>query len=416
MKYMPGRAGGALQSVERYLKLDLSYLLTGALWVTIAQIGTAGIGLALSIAYANFIDAAQYGTYRYILSFASLLLVFNLPGMNASYGRSVARGHEGDLRSVVSSKMRWGIVGSVMSLSIALYYAYMGDASLSISFFIAGLFIPFLDTFNVVDNLFHGRKKFQLATLYAIIEQAVASGVLLSVLWTHPTTPTLVLAYFSAWTVTRVLIFLWVMRRYPTNQKREVGTLSYGFNLSILNFIPTIVQQLDRVLIFQFLGPVSLAHYNFATIMPDQIKSYFKNIQGLALPRLSVSNHDHIKKGVAWKNYLMGVVLLGTVVCYVVLAPWLFTLLFPQYVGSTLYSQVYAISVLFTGAALSMFTLQATRKEAELYQYNILRAIAQIMFICTGLYFLGLWGLILARIASDLFTLVLGLVLVRRSL
>lgn len=398
---------------ERYAKTDMVYVATGSFWFTVGRVCTTIAGFLLSVAYANLVDPTEYGIYKYILSVASILGIAVLPGLDNAYTQAVARSHEGDFLRVLKTKIRFGLIGGTGALALAAYYFFKGNFDFGAGFVVVALFIPLMDSVGMFDPFFQGRRAFKLNAYYAVLEQFVAAAAMFGVLFINPRPLWLLIAYFGSWTLVRAVILWRVYRVNAPNTEREANTIRYGIHLTAINLIPLIAQYLDRIIVFQFIGPVALAGYNFATLGPDQIKSYFKNVQGIALPQLSVAHHDAIKQKLPWGSILLGVVLLAAALAYIALAPLFFALVFPKYVAFVLYSQVYAISVLFVGAYLPMLALQA-KESQKLLHFNLYRSFVQILSLFALTLWWGLWGIIAARILTDLYTLFLGLYYVKK--
>lgn len=403
-----------LRRSERYIKTDMVYLASGGLWLTLTQAAVVATGFLLSIAYANLMDPTEYGVFRYFLSIASILAIATLPGAPGAYSQAVARGHEGDLMALMKSKVRWGMLGAAFSFAIAAYYVTQGNMVLGTGFLLLGISLPFLDTFSLYDSLFQGRKRFDVGARYAIIEQVLASGAVFVTLLMHPDALTVLMVYLLAWTLARAVLLFFVYRTTPPNALTEPQTIPFAKQLTIIGVIPLIAAYLDRIIIFHAVGPVALAGFNFAIAIPDQMKSYFKSIQGLALPRLATASSADVKQTVRNKSLLIAAFLLASTIAYIVAAPLVFQFLFPKYVPFVVFSQVYALSVIFTGAVLPSLALQAQQAKGALYAFNVGRSLFLIAAL-VGFFFLwGIWGIIAARVLSDLFALLLGLFLVRR--
>ncbi len=404
-----------LNTSEGVLKTDVNYLARGGFWVTVSQAVYVGTGFLQSVVFANFLAPTLYGVYKYITSVYSLFSISTLNGVSTSYSQAVARGNEGDLKKVIKTKISFGLIGTLASLVLAAYYFINANTEFGYSFVLVAIFLPFMETFSVYDVYFQGKRRFDLATSYLLVEQVVAVAVLvIALVLFHPSVVVLTALYLISWTGIRALLLWYMKRTIPPNHQTEDGTVTYGLHLTAISIIPLIGQYIDRVLVFHFLGPVSLAGYNFATIIPDQIKSYFKNLQGLAVPKMSVADPLRVRTGVLRKTWLIILILAFAMICYLLMAPYFFMWLFPKYVFAVQYSQLYALSIIFTGAVLPMLALQTQEMKAALYKYNIIRSLFQIVSLALLLWYAGLWGIIIARILNDLFALLIGLLYVHQ--
>jgi O-antigen/teichoic acid export membrane protein len=87
---------------------------------------------------------------------------------------------------------------------------------------------------------------------------------------------------------------------------------------------------------------------------------------------------------------------------YVPLATFLYRLFFPAYVDAALYSQLFSIVILSIIATPASSYLMAKRHVRELYIDGIGSYTFQIAVMVVGVYFWGLWGLIVARVITRL--------------
>jgi O-antigen/teichoic acid export membrane protein len=212
----------------------------------------------------------------------------------------------------------------------------------------------------------------------------------------------------------RYAAFKYVFSKNNSNSEKEAGTIRFGYHITLSNVIPVLSQYIDRIIIFQFIGPVQLAVYNFAIAIPDQIKSYFKNMQSIATPLLSTSTSKNLSREVIKKTVIVFCIIIFASVTYMLVAPTLFSILFPQYAASVLYSQVYSLTILAASAILPILAIQAKRMSTLLYQYNTARSIIQIASLVIFGYFFGLWGIIIARIVNEILSVLLILILVKK--
>lgn len=399
---------------EKYFKTDMVYLAKGGSWLTLGQIVSSASSFLLAIAFANLLPKETYGIYKYILSLAGILAIPTLSGMGTALIQAVARGYEGSFIPVLKTKIRWGLLGGLASLILAGYYFYNGNTTLTISFLVSAAFLPFMDSFGIYNTLLQGRKLFDVSTKYGIIVQIIAIATLITTILFTKNLFLILLAYFSSWTLLRFIFLKITLKKFPPKDKKDPQTISYGKHLSLMNIFPLIAQQLDKVLLFHFLGPVQLAIYSFAVAIPNQIKSPFKNLQVLILPKFSKRSKEEIKSTLFNKILKLGMLLIFIIILYILVAPFIYKIFFPQYLESIFYSQIFAVSIIAILAILPITFLQAKLAQKELYQFNILRAVFQIIALFILIYYFGILGAAIAGIFSEFFNLAILLFLLKR--
>jgi O-antigen/teichoic acid export membrane protein len=393
-----------LRKSEKFFQTDMVYLAKGGFWLTLGQFFSSLSSFLLAIAFANLLPKEVYGTYKYVLSLVGMLSIFTLSGMNTSLTRAVARGFEGDLKSVLKEKIKWGSIGSLISLGIAIYYYLNGNLTLTICFVMATVFLPLMDPLGIYISFLNGRKNFKLATKYHIITQIIATILMILVLIFSKNIFLILFSYFISYTSLRFIFLKLTFKNLKPNLEKEPGTISYGKHLSLMNVIGLIASQIDKILVWHFIGPAELAIYSIAIAPPEQIKGLLKNINTLALPKFSQKTIPEIKKNIYQKMKKLFLFLILIVGIYWVSAPLIFKVFFPQYLESIFYSQIFSIGLLlFAFINLSDAYLRSQKKQKELYKVNIYSSVIQIFLLIIFIYFFGLWGIIFARILYRLF-------------
>src|SRR3989344_3576832 len=128
---MKNRLVNLLRWSEQYTKTDMVYLASGGFWLGLGQIVASGSVFLTSIAFANLLAPELYGIYKYVLSVFGMLAITTLFGMDSAVTQSTARGFEGTITPAFKEKMKWGTLGSLASLAIALYYYAQGNMTLT---------------------------------------------------------------------------------------------------------------------------------------------------------------------------------------------------------------------------------------------------------------------------------------------
>lgn len=362
----------------------------------------------LAIAFANLLPKEAYGAYKYILALAGTLGIFTLTGMGTAVTQTVARGFERVFMPAVYEKIRWGFIGTLVSLSGALYYYLNDNITLAIGLVIIGIFMPFMEAFGLYDSLWQGKKRFDLSTKYFVIGQLISVAASVGVLLLTENILILTLTYFGSWTILRA-VFLKTAHRDLKITNKESGevieTLSYGRHLSLMGVIGIVANYADRILVFQYIGAAEAAIYAIAIAIPEQIKGMFKNVGNLALPKFSNRDKGEALKSIREKELKMGVVIVIIIGIYILVAPLIFQYVFPQYQEAVHLSQIFSISIIASLSVIPMSFLQSQKRKEELYIINTTTSIIQIILLFGGIYLYGLMGIILARVASRLINL-----------
>jgi O-antigen/teichoic acid export membrane protein len=405
--------GGLLLWLSRYTKTDLTYLASGGFWLALDQIAGGLAALALSIAFAHYVPKDAYGTYRFLLAIFWTLTALTMTGLPTAVAQAVARGYEGTFRASLSWSVLWGLPLLLTALCGAGYYALAGDRSLAIGLIIIALCGPCMQAAYLFGSYLSGKKAFKTVAYWSAIF-AVAPALALGIAMLFTKDPLIfTLIYFIATLLTGFLLTLWTLAKFKPNKNIDPGFRNTGGHFSAMNLLSTLAAQLDKLVVFHYLGAFELATYAFATAIPEQIRGLFGNISVLALPKFVERSFKDIVRNFWTRVWLLTGVLIAVTFSYIVIAPYVFHLFFPQYAESIWYSQLYALALIPIGGALPVTLLQAHEAKRELYILNIFSPLFQIgaLVILTASY--GLTGTIIARILGRTTSFLLGGILIQ---
>jgi len=403
-----------LRISEKYTKTDMVYLAKGSFWLTAEQIILSICSFLLAIAFANLLPRETYGVYKYILSIASLLTIPTLTGINTAIIQAVARGYEGSFIKGLKTKIHWGLLGGLASLILAVYYYFNNNTTLVFAFLIIGIFVPFMDSLLIYNALLIGKKKFKICTKYNIIIRTLSFVIMIFVLFLTDNIFLIIFTYFLSNTLLRSLFLFITIKKFKPNKKKDPETISYGKHLSLINVISVIADNLDKILIFHYLGAIELAIYTFATVPPIQIRKLCKNITTLAFPKLAQRKISEIKKTLPRKMLKFLIIIIPIVIIYILIAPYLYKFIFPQYTNAIFYSQIFVLILLLypKGLMATIFVTHSYKKET--YFINITMSIIKIALLLILLPFYGILGAILAIIGTEFISLILLIFLFRK--
>ncbi len=396
------KAHQTLRWSERYTKTDMVYLAKGSVWLTFSQAVASISSLLLAIAFANLLPAETYGNYRYVLSIMSVLMVATFPGINTAAIKGVASGDETSFWRLLQKKLSYSLLATVLSGGVALYYLAQGNITLALSVMICAVSIPLVSASGMYEALLNGRRDFRRLAYSASAVRILNTLSILLFLFFSDNLLLLIVVYFVPEIILQSL-FLYRLR--PSSLAVSSNTTSlgrYGFHLSLMEVLKTVAGQIDKLLIFHYLGAAQLAVYIIATSAPGQIKSLLQNMSVLALPKLSASDTpETIRQTLPGKMLRLEVLILLAVAAYWVVSPLLFPLFFPKYTSALLLSQVYALSLLFFPRTFFSTAMTAHMKQKELYAVRIIAPLIRIGVFALMLPVWGIWGAVCGSIIGN---------------
>lgn len=381
------------------------YLAHGGFWLTLGQGVSSLSTLALAVAFANLVPPETYGTYKYLLSIAGVFAIFTLPGMNTALARAVAQGHEGLIHSVTRSRVMHSFLGSIVALLGSGYYFLNANLELSLALLIIAATLPVFDTANGYLSYLLGKRRFDLQTTYHLLTQVISIGMLVFTIFFTHNIVLILLAYFVPLTLIRGFLYFRIARTISKDEAEEViqETRTYGKHLTAMQILGVISGNIDKILLWKFFGPAQLAVYAFAIAIPEQIKGPLKGIGELAFPKFAAQTPEQIRSALPAlfrKLGLYALGLLGISVIYILAAPYIFALLFPQYMESILYSQVFALSLVTGASSIALAILSAQKKTTVQYVITTVQPLITVTLLLFLVPLYGVMGAIVALVVS----------------
>lgn len=408
-----GRVYSLLRKSERFTKTDMVYLTKGSFWLSLSQAVSSIFALVLSIVFAHTISQETFGTYKFVLSTAGIITSFALSGLGSATLRAIARGYEGDFKKTFITNLKWELWLCLAGFGISAYYFIQGNPLLGKAFLIVGCLAPLLNSFEIYPILPIAKKNFRWVSLSSVTRSVVTSCGLIATLYISDDPLLIILSYFLLHTLTVSIIFLVTYRSFKQNNLTDKDTLRLGTHMSFLNLSGALADKIDQVLLFHYLGPVQLAIYNYSIAIPNNLQMINKTIGTLATPKYANQKKNDAQKHLFSKSFKMFLLTLPIVIVYCLVARKLFEVIFPQYLDSVYYSQIYSITLLMS-AALPLSFMEGQIAIKEKYILNVTSNVTKLILIAGGIFYFGIWGAIIGRITSKLFGVSLAFFFARK--
>lgn len=392
-----------LKNTQKFTGSDNVYVAKNGTYLLIGNTISIIASFLLSVAFARLLPKETYGQYRYILSIATIIAILSLQGINKAIVTSVARGFENTIRQAFKTKIKWGIIGSLVSVIVAGYFWTQNQSELTISLLIIAVFLPLFKAGEIYQSYLDGKKLFGIRINYTAITQIISSLLLFCGLFLTKNLIVLVLIYFSSYSLLRLFFFLQTVRKFKPNTNNDTQLICYGKHLSLMEIIGTIAGQLDSILLFNFLGATNLAIYSYAVLTIDYARTPLQIIQEIAVPKLTIRPNEEIKKYLPKKLIQITFLILIGIGIYFFLAPWFYHTFYPQYTDSITYSRLFALTLLVFPMSMIALTLYTKNKTKELYKINTYVPIVQLISTIILVPILGILGAIIARLLSQFF-------------
>ncbi len=386
-----------LRLSEKWFKTDMVYLAKGGFWLTLTQVISAASAFILSVVFAHFFSREDFGNYKYVIAVAGIISTFSLTGLGTAVTQSVARGYEGALKEGFKEYMKWSLPMVLISIGASVYYYIQGNTFLAISLLIIAATTSILSAGSLYNPYLSGKKDFRHLTWLTAFRNLFPTILLIAVLFINPNPYWLVLTYFLGHSVAAYICYRFTLYLYKPSQSSDLGMLSYAKHLSLLSILNTIADQIDKVIVFHYVGAAELAVYTFATAIPMQLKGVLKGIYQLALPKFANREAAALKSELPSKMFRFFLAIVPVVIFYILIAPYVYKIFFPRYLDAINMSRIFSFSLLGFISVIPSTYLQAQKVIRGLYGSNAVFAIVKILFLLIGVSLWGLWGVVIAR-------------------
>jgi len=401
MEKLRDRVVRLLRWSEKYMKTDMVYLAKGGFWLLLGQAASSASGLILVIGFANLLPKEVYGSYKLILSLAGIIAAFSLTGMGIAITQGVARGMDGMLRTGFRVQLKWSVIMVLAALVGAAYYFIDGDFAIAVSLLIAGAFLPIIESTSLHADFLNGKKDFKTSASYGIVRNLVPVVALLVTILFTENVILIALAYFASHAATCSFLYLRTLAKYKPSRETDHSNIGFGKHVSLMNMLSIAASHLDKILVFHYLGAVQLAVYGIAFSLPAQMKTATKILNTLALPKMSSVSLQTIRSAIYQKTVKLFLGYAAIIALYILAAPFIFRLIFPQYLEAIAVSQALALGYLFSPTVLITETFYAQKRQKDIYILKILSSGVRILLLLTLLPPFGLWGAVYAFILAN---------------
>jgi O-antigen/teichoic acid export membrane protein len=402
VKMAKKNAVSVLRWSQKYFKTDMLYATKGFSWLLTEKVGQLTLSFLTLTAFANFIPKEVYGTYQYIYSVVAIMAIFTLSELKTAVVRAMAREKEGTPKLAVKESIKWGLLGSLGLVGVAGWYFLHHDTTLALAFVVCAVLLPLWGGFNFFEQFWQGRKQFNKKAVYSISVSVFSTAVMIATLYFTNNVVLLIGAFFFSVGISNAVALTLAMKR-AKNDVVDREAISFGKHLVIMGIIQNIASQLDKIIVWQFLGPLQVATYTFAKDPIKKIRDAFF-IRQLALPKLSErAINQERKRGVVTKFFRLFGITIPMAIVVIIITPFVYQIFFPEYLSSIPYFQALALLIALTPFGLFNVALIAEFKKKQLYIIQTAVPLLRIVSFFVFIPLWGIWGLVWATVGIELF-------------
>lgn len=402
-----------IKKFDTFFQLNTKKILGQASYLLGGHVVSNLLSFAVAVAAAHFISKDTYGTYRYILSIVSFVGAFSLTGLSTAIIRDVARGYDNIFKTSFIRSLIWSTPAFILGLGTGAWYLLNNNMVLGFSITLGSILFPIIQALLLYRSYLNGKKYYRALMKSNIAYSTVTSLAILATLFFNPTVTTLVVVYYVSNILILFILKIVIQNKFKPNEEKDPENGKLEHHMSLMNMLDIGATQLDKIILFQIAGPIEVARYTFATMLPEQLRNIIKYIPTLSMPIFSDLPKETAKtKGLFLVKKLF-LITIPIVILYILVAPFAYKILFPAYTEVILYSQVFSLILIFDGG-ISGAILKAQNQIKDLYWVNATSNIARIILLLVFGYMWGIWGVIVSRIAGRIISFLIAYILVLR--
>jgi O-antigen/teichoic acid export membrane protein len=417
MKNLKDRLRSILSRSGRFFRLDMVYATKGGFWTTLRFGAGVLISLGTMVAFGNLLSRETYGTYTYLLSLGATFSFLTLSGTGPAVIRAVARGFENVVPTALRLQLKYNVAAAATVFVGAAYYGYKGNMVFAGALAILALTFPFAEAFHIYEQVLTGRQEFRtLAKLTSAMSVLAGLATIVALFFTQNVL-VLVAVYAVMSLAPNMVAYWWATRGISTEPAAPDAVDEMRrttFHITGAGLIGTLAQYIDKIILFQVAGPGALAIYGFTIAGPERIKGLIKNWTSITLPRHAIRTLKEISD-VFWIRMFLSFLIGGIMaLAYAVLVPYLFHLFLPKYLDAIVYTQAYALGIIFMPAISYIGNIFAGQNMLRaIYLLSVGVNVVRItLVVVLGLAW-HLWGLVLASILSYAFNLLYSILILK---
>lgn len=378
---------------------------SGALFLSANEFISIAFGLVSVIALGNWLDQVSYGIYQYIITTTVAIFAISLTGLPTMVSRATAADRRQFLSTAFRTNLRWSLPATLIAMALGSYYLWNGNNTLGYSFLILPPIYALLQSSALYYFSLIGRDQFRSAASKSAIATIVPILILVAALYYSLGVATVLISFFASKMALNAF-FYWresagADRQTTADPDAQID-IDYAKHLSIINLLNSVAQKIDYFVLFHFLGPVALAKYSFALVIPERIQSLARSVSLSLIPAITRQSKSVIMKKIIGYTLPGAIMIAIGIVITIIAMPFIYRLLLPQYIESVPYAIIYSFSLLALLAILPNMAIQTHRLTKELYVVSSVAMASQIALILVLVPWQGIWGAIIARIINKL--------------
>ncbi len=393
----------------------LLYMSKGAPILISRRVLQIVFGLLTFAVLARSLTKEQFAIYSLVFGYIAVLRLTTFPGLGSAIGQAFARGFQGEFRQAVKISLAGSLLGLVVLLCGAWWHYHTGRVETGRTLLIASFLFPFVTGLMFWRNAAVGSEYYMILLWFDTLSAGLKCGsvVVCAYLFPMNLTPVMIAALAAPASVNILATISQVKEIYVKNMACEKGTIKYGLWVTIFQIPSTIVQQLDKVVLFYFISPEALAIYAVALRIPELARGFTGEANATLGPLFA--REKKYTRGIHQFSFKLFIFYLSlAVIGAIFVVPYLLPILAgSKYAASIRYAQFMTVGVAL--GFLGDIRFRYIKSHLHRKNYFIVtfsKALFDGLIIIGFAYYFGLAGIVAAYVLKNLvFSLITTLVI-----
>lgn len=367
----------------------------------------------------RYVPKEDLGHYQFVLSLISMLSFFSMTGMQAALLQNIARGKGGLYKIATKYCVTGSSAASGIMLLVAAYYLFVEkDTAVSFYVLMGAMLNPIYKGLVQWKVSFKAREKFRNILLVDGSSSLLISAMIIGCIFMGEGNAfTILLLSLIVPSIQNIIFWVFEYNRYKNITEDDLPEYTeYGTKTSVYNVLPSVAQEIDRMMIYNFLNPVQLAAYNVAMKIPELIKTFIQDLGETLAPRFSkmAKVSENLNKHFNLFSIVSFVVITGFAFT---LYPFVFNLItsgrFPE---SLLLSQALMVSVAIGNTAiLRSKYIKSQRDIQSAKTIMVMNSSIKIMLVVVLVPFIGVWGAVASSFIQRIVTSIYAYTIIEKK-
>ena len=296
-------------------------LVKNGVWLLALNATRQILGVVTLAVLVRLFTKDEYGQYQFIVSIVGVCGVFVLPGLQVAVVQSVARGHDTTYLAATRIAFLASTAGTLVCGAVAAYEWFAGTMPLFYAAMLAAVLFPASQGLVTWKSYQFGKERFKETALSqgAALVIAYIGTILLALALPGNIVAPLAVSY-TIFAIQNLQMHWRIVSSVPRNGVSEENSIRYGVQTSLYLALNTVGNYADRLILFFFLSPESLATYAAASRIPELLKDNLQAIRSVMIPSLSRKS-IYTKEVNTRLNVVASVTCVGLVLISIVIVP-----------------------------------------------------------------------------------------------